>query len=533
MQTKYDKGIIYNAKLKEIKRNIEKLKNISINMLLIEKTIEEIEKEVEQKINNNYQSFQNNSSLNFLHDSLDETYINATKRLDSLNDILKKEWEDYYRIDTIEKDIKAKIININKNNIDEIVRETSTLLNMMIHSSTINYSMEEQIVLRVFNTVYEVMKLELIFSNNPILLDMIKTDEVASSYTTEFIKRDICKIDDNEQINMIQVNLEKNGLSNYTLLDKTLLKLVTFYTNNEIRQKIIDSFMQTLSSYETVQKEQDKLIKNEEKQTKILELNERELNDCKKRRNKRRRIALINSLIVSVGIVLSSTGAKLLAKDNEYLTTTTTYDSSTDELTTTEDYIKGKNEETTLIEYAPWDTPGLYRKGYSRNVYKYDISKITDYEDLTKYLDESLEEKINYTSTIEKTKTEPDDLDYTTNKYVIQRTTKNLEDYRIKNNLLSWILYSLFFSAGILGVDYAIIKAITNESLKRLKREYESLSNDFQTEKKKKEILKKEIENNIKLLEALKNSLDEQYNSLPESVKEEEEIKEKVKQLLK
>ena len=77
MQTKYDKGITYNAKLKEIKRNIEKLKNISINMQLIEKTIEEIEKEVEQKIKNNYTLFQNNSSLNFLHDSLDETYINA------------------------------------------------------------------------------------------------------------------------------------------------------------------------------------------------------------------------------------------------------------------------------------------------------------------------------------------------------------------------------------------------------------------------------------------------------------------------
>ena len=62
----YDMGIIYHAKLKEVRETIEKLGMLSFDMTEVKEMVNTIEKEIEQKVKKELWHFLKRNFNNFL-----------------------------------------------------------------------------------------------------------------------------------------------------------------------------------------------------------------------------------------------------------------------------------------------------------------------------------------------------------------------------------------------------------------------------------------------------------------------------------
>ncbi len=73
---------LYNAKIIEIKDNLDQLKNINIVVSKTKKIITEIEEDTKKEVEEVYEKY--NGSV-FLEDSLAVVYRNATAKLEKIN----------------------------------------------------------------------------------------------------------------------------------------------------------------------------------------------------------------------------------------------------------------------------------------------------------------------------------------------------------------------------------------------------------------------------------------------------------------
>lgn len=531
-----DLSIIYNGKLLEVRDSLEQLKELDgFNTEKLEKAINKIEKNVEKSVEDNYSTFDNVDSKTFLHDSLATTYRQATAKLEKIKDVIDAEYQEYLKINAKYKALRNNMEKISKENVAGLSEKGRDLLSSIRNSSIVDYKMEEELVENIYALIYKLIKLELIYKGESTILEYAKTDETDCSYFAKLVKENINKLDRDSQalIRKIIINLATDGLTNDDYLDYNLLNTIIASEDDELSEIINNDFLDKIATCEELNE------KYELAETKKTDLAER-LNESKTKkkqnglRKMKKRIFLnLNAIVVATGILASGYVLKDITKTKEYKTTTTTYNSITEEEKEKETYQTAKGYSLTITEYSPWIEPGYFRDGYSRDIYKYDLSDVDkSFSNLEDYLNPQLKDELEVESETQTKDEKPKDLGYKENKYIIKEVKQNKADYNPVISPIFWGGSTLAAGALIILIDWLIaFKLISKEK-------YSDIKDDYKTSKKKLE------ENNTKYLEAkqeleslisqITNSREQvmqTYERLPEPVKEMPKIKQKIMEI--
>ena len=116
-----------------------------------------------------------------------------------------------------------------------------------------DYEAEKDLVLNVYVTIYKVIKLEILYSNDTKLLDTIKNDDVDIQYISSLIREDIYNTKNNSDIKNFLVNIENNGLDDKYLIDKHLIMLISLYNSNNLKSKTRDKLILNSNEYKVYQ----------------------------------------------------------------------------------------------------------------------------------------------------------------------------------------------------------------------------------------------------------------------------------------
>ena len=531
-----DYSIIYNGKLKEIKDNLKKLEDIKISIPTFKKAVENIIKETEISIENNYKLFNNADQTLDLDEANAKVYSQANKEIEKLNKQIKKENDIYYKITIKYNKLLSLVDDVTEDNICDIVIDCRSILSLLKSSSNIDYSFEKDITEKIYQLTYKIIKLELIYSNSAGLLYALKnpTDQ---NYITELIKEDIKLLDENHPDTKLvkeKVNkLKENGLNNMFLLDKNLIILLAILTDKNLSHKVDSKFFNSLKNYIELEKDMNKTE---------LAISNSKVDEIKKSLKihnlkifKKKVFLSVNLLLVTSSIVGSTIAIGKLTESKENKVKTTVYDSFTDTKEITERYEDLDTDTISLIEYSPWDEPGYFRDEYSRNVYTYDLEGIKKkYANIEDYLTSDLKEKIKLSEEKEEIETEkPKDLDYTKNKYIITEKVINEKDFRMVKSKFYWPLFSILSSIGIIAVDFLLLKKLTSVKLKDLKQKKKKVQEELKSDKEKCLENKKSLHELSQLATILKFDALDNYEKLPDIVKETFDIKESFKSLIK
>lgn len=536
-----DYSIIYNGKIKEINDNLKKLEDIKISIPTFKEAVENIIKETEISIENNYKLFNNADQTLDLDEANAKVYSQASKEIDKLNQQIIKEYDIYYKITMKYNKLLSLVVislvdDVTEDNICDIVIDCRSILSLLKSSSNIDYSFEKDITEKIYKLTYKIIKLELIYSNSAGLLYALKnpTDQ---NYITELIKEDIKLLDENHPDTKLvkeKVNkLKENGLNNMFLLDKNLIILLAILTDKNLSHKVDSKFFNSLKNYIELEKDMNKTE---------LAISNSKVDEIKKSLKihnlkifKKKVFLSVNLLLVTSSIVGSAIAIGKLTESKENKVKTTVYDSFTDTKEITERYEDLDTDTISLIEYSPWDEPGYFRDEYSRNVYTYDLEGIKKkYANIEDYLTSDLKEKIKLSEEKEEIETEkPKDLDYTKNKYIITEKVINEKDFRMVKSKIYWPLFSILSSIGIIAVDFLLLKKLTSVKLKDLKQKKKKVQEELKSDKEKCLENKKSLHELSQLATILKFDALDNYEKLPDIVKETFDIKESFKSLIK
>lgn len=534
-----DLSVIYNGKLLSVKDDLEQLRELSFDTTKIEKAISQIEEDVEKNVSENYLLFDKADSKTFLHESVGSVYTKATEKLVRISDIINEEYQAYYIINAKYVELKKIVNAANKNNIEDIIQKGLELLDSIKYSSTIDYNMEKSLVENIYELIYTILKLELVYGKDDMLLEKISSDETDCSYLVKLVKENIERISKEERsyIDDITAKLAVNGLDDSDYLNKELLTAIVIAEDDSISQKIDNKFMEEYNNYQNKNKKYSLVLSQNEN---LITENQK----CKKEKRKRhlRKIrklgfTYINTALIAAGILTSAYTLKDATKSKDYLTTVTTYDSSTEEETKNEYYEEKRDNsnEVTLVEYSPWDTPGYFRDEYTRNVYTYDLSDLEgEFSDIKNYLNSKIKNDISFSEKDETTDEKPKDLDYQGNKYVITATRQNTGKFQYNKNRSNtyWAIATLLSALGIIATDFIIIEKILRlKSYGDYKREYKYAKEELKENDLKLLESRKQLDDlEIQLKELHKKILTE-YEALPVAIKDSPKIKEKILEL--
>ena len=537
MYSKEDSAIVYQSKLKEIKDLIIKAKSIGLNVNLIEKKVNTIEEDVEKKVNDDsieeYNKSITEAAQSMSHDSLAYKYEVAIKRINETIRVLNIEYNDYYKIEQACKNIEKSLKDILNEkpgvNIDNVIDASIIALKELRESTTINYEVEKNIVNRIYRLIYEIMKIELVYTGERRLLDTIKKDETNSMFITELLENELNAVNDDDANNIANL-LRSKGMNPRLILDERLIKLVAIINNSKMLEEIKGKYVLNREQLNKLDEELEN--KQDRCSTTKREFNavEEEYTNLKRKT----RIARFRAVLDALVLALCFTGGYKLAdkfgKTKEYYTYTNTYTTETGTTVPEEGYTRGKDDSVIIIEETPWSSPGYFRDGeYERNIYQYTVpeNNIGDYNKPEEFLTEDLRGIIECTSTdTETSKDIPEDFGYGQNQYTVIKQTKDLDTYHYARDYLLFALIIVGTFGSTLVVELIYLKIIGNnkysvlrkrkklayKNKKDLKNELESISNQIEKLTKDRDNLEKETESQAQLIEAATNENEETFS---------------------
>jgi len=525
---KNDIAISYNGKLIEINDNIKQLETLGINADNYNLLIDNIKTDVEAQIKECNTKYNQIDSNIFLNESLVTIYTNAINKIDKVNQHILSIYNDYYKIRMKYTELNNIIQDIDNINIQEFSKKILDLLKELKTLESIDYEDERDLIEGIYNLVYMVIKLEIVYTSNSQLLEYVKTNDNDISYITKLIKDDIEKLSRKNSVlsNKVQ-ELDKIGLRDNQYLDKDLIMLICVTDNKKLSTKVEKEFLNSIDQYTKVSNELVKLEEiNKSDNNRIAELKKENKNLEFKKLLKRISL-LVNLGIVSGAIAFSIQGTKKMTQSIEYKTITTTYDTSMPEEEILEEYLPETMNQVSLTEYSEWEEPGYFRDGYKRYVYNYDLSNVEFYDNVEDYLNPELKEKMVVTQYVEESDEIPVE-QYTGNKYVINHVYQDKDDYRLVDNPQNAALLSLIFSGIIIGIDIFLLNVFSKNKLKDLKR-YKKANKKELVEKRQLLIETKTRINELnEQLFTQRKDIENKYESLPVFLQEDEKIKEKV-----
>jgi len=397
-----DQAIEFNSLLHKIEIMITNIEKLGIDTHDYKETLKEIIKEVENK---SHKSSQKGNMANMF---LIQDYSLGIKQLKDFEFVLSK-YEIYFKALNTCQYIDTKINN--SCTLEELkwyVFEIISILKDIKLSETIHYEREKKVVEKIYDTAYEIIKLELLTYNESKIYDYAKDSSIDIYYFDKLIKKDLENIDlEKEYHQLIKEKIhyiDSKGLSS-SYFDLQLIKLLTYQNDSEIKDTIIKKLNELVKEVE----EKNCIIQKHIKETEEIEESIYKTTK-KKKKLKSEMFTTSISLLVSLGIVFGGViGSRKLAKkwatSPEYQKTTTICSELTGE-TKSEEFVLKINElsiknSTTIKIYDTWND----KNNPTRTVKEYDLSYL-DLDNISEYFSLELVEKpthkyIEYLSDVE------------------------------------------------------------------------------------------------------------------------------------
>ena len=377
MQT--DEAIKYNALYQEVELAISNIKNLGFDVIEIEKKLKDIHNEVN-----------NNVKVNYVRGMAEASYIQSySTGISELNKLKIK--LDNYNVYAVAYNtcnyINNKIDgNLSIDELNRIVSKIIFVLKSINKSGTIDYDNEKHIVEKIYETAYNIIKLEILMTGESQLYLFVRNEEANISYFNNLIVKDIEKIDlrleENKKIETKVFELGQNGIySNYLDLDLIKLILLTDDTYN-LRETIIKNIknigLKILDSTKKIIVSEDNLNEQITKRNDLKSTIKDGINDIKKR---------IVSLALSITLI--ATGSFGIVKMAGKAENNSDYDRKV-EIYSTETGNSSYKEGRVLDKNAnPSDSVVARIYDNSDNSYHYEEYDISDqeFEDIRDYYD--------------------------------------------------------------------------------------------------------------------------------------------------
>lgn len=235
-----DEAIKYNALYQEIELAISNIHNLGFDTTEFVRVLREIHNRVNDNVKVKY-------VRGMAEASYIQSYSNGINELNKLKNRL-----DYYDV-YVKTYNTCNYINI-KLNKDISKEEMAKCVSQMIYtmksifkSSTIDYDDEKQIIEKIYETAYNIIKLGIITDGESQLYQFAKKEDVNISYFNNLVLKDIegINLGENTNIKTKIYELGVNGIySNY--FDLELIKLIIISTKEADLKGIITDKIKTL-----------------------------------------------------------------------------------------------------------------------------------------------------------------------------------------------------------------------------------------------------------------------------------------------
>lgn len=363
-----------------------------------------------------------------------ETTVENTAKNDSLIALIQSlnndSQEIFTKIDTAI--IKTDKINyvLKTGNYKEVIRELCEssiyILDIISKSMNTNYNKTMKSVERIYDNIYQIMKIELLLTPNDSIFQKVISDEISTSFILQRIENDISK-DDNRELKQRLGN--KNNL-----LDKKIIRKIALNEYKYLEEQIKDNYVNQVNEYEITQTIIKDENNNKERTLHDIKYSKDEIKNCKKKIRIRKIAIALNLLLYPTYLFNAKKFFSKMDFVQEYWTTTTRYDLLTKEEEITEGYSYGKEDAVIIKEYTPWIIPkDSYYKHYERSIYTYHLNEqeqvrfksISSTNDVFDILDQDYNTR--FEREIITSESRPNNLEkYTDDKYEVIKIEKDL-----------------------------------------------------------------------------------------------------------
>ena len=468
-----DFAIKYKNLYQEVEIMIENIGEIGFEVNNYKQELRNIEKKVNNNISNNFVS-------NFAKASYESFYCDGIKELNKIKNELDK-YNTYFKIfnscNYVNTSIQTK--DIASDSLNNYVSEMIYNLKQIIKSDTMNYNNEKHFVEKVYETAYNLIKVEIINTGESRLYTFCKTNEINTSYFNKIIRKEL------DSINLNDEKKKKKKIKYYEIMkqgiesdcfDLDIIKYILLCTNEYNVDNCLNRISDDINVYGSKIKKSDaeRLISRKGYIISNLKEYRKDIRKCIAS------LAFVSTLLSGFGLVKPA--AKSFAMDDLYTRKTLIYSTVTDEETSlTEDIFWTENDapsNRTVIKVYP-----QYNGENKRFYNMYDVSNY-QFDNAKDYYDYGLD---NY-------KTTPVTKEHKSDKEIIfdydgGYTVVYKESYEYVGNRFD----NLSFGSNITGIAtlYAILlllidlvyftcteRSILIGNIKRLKECLDSLAQD-------------------------------------------------------
>ena len=261
-----DMAIRYRDKIQKTRLMICNIHKLGFDTSEYESVLGNIDRKVSNEIDTSYLSGK------LVQGRMEQVYTTGMSELNKLWVALDR-YSLYFEILNNCKYLDTKLGDNEyvEEDIDNYVKEMIINLKRLVRSDTVNYEQEKFIVEKVYDTAYNLIKLEIIINGNSNLYEYAKNEEVNISFFNELILDELDKLNlKDKRYDLIKSRLYKldsNGLvSNY--FDLELIKLLLVYGDNV---DLLDVVMRKIYELEEIFDKYNKNLKNEVRYCKYAE----------------------------------------------------------------------------------------------------------------------------------------------------------------------------------------------------------------------------------------------------------------------
>ena len=487
----YEKFDALSKNLEGIFEKVYAMQQYKIDITYYEKKFQEFKEEFKLKDN-----FLQSTKMPFKHMQNDyEAFqlAECNKKLELLTNDFEENITPIYNIYLLFNNIDKLI---NTNNINEVIKNTKTLINSINSINTHNKIDITNLISRAYQTIYKALLFEKMYHRNEILKYIeLKNNSSNKENLGKIIREELKDLLNRGVISTLEIDKEsithiEDGLS-YDYLSPEFLELLSIrkeeYRYNSIRRKAEEEYQEikkTILTNEESQKKQTSIIQNNKSIIKNLTINSRKL--------KAKKLSLV--AVPTIAIITGSLTGTIISRNiNEYLTTTRTINLETGDLVGEVSSIYDDNLTTyvaTITVFEPWkNNPS--GKGFIRNAisYEYIPPEVTeeDYHISINDINDNVREKYRFSEA----KDILDENDSTT-KRVIEVT----ETYQDKNNSrksTKYIIPGTLIGIGLGAILDVILILLGFIDLHSIAYELERIDNKIKRYKLDNDMIEKEL----------------------------------------
>lgn len=383
--------INYRKEQQEIKKYLLLIQELGKDTSRIELALTKINEELEEELNQVYQDMNDEKLMEnpLIGGRIEWCYLNAIEKLSKIKKLIINEYNTDITINSSINELEISIKTLTKKNLKKTIELLSNTINL-ISSISNDTIIDKSLLDKFYGLTYQLIKLELIYTNNSTLLDTILKSEVSITNVEKYLLEEIHSLDltkaENEPIRKRYNELKTMTLDN-NFLDYELLNLLKFHHNEKYLLNLAEELLNKNTSLEQYQNEMTRKAERKQQLEKALDETKQKKKSATRRMLKYSRNTAL-ALTACISLVIFSKKVSMLKYIPKY---TTTYNVNKDKVTTTKDetWIGHEHTDTkTITKYYPFQEISNHQ--YYQKIWTYDISSL-NYDNIKDYATIDLE----------------------------------------------------------------------------------------------------------------------------------------------